>query len=264
MTFHLGPLASALDESSDEAYRAFSFDAPSSTAHRIGVLVLHGFTGSPTSMARWARVFADNGCSVRLPLLPGHGTTPEDMAKSTQDQWVAAADAAFAELEAISDSVFVVGLSMGGALALHVAARQAAAGVVVVNPGLVVDQKISVLAPVLKYAVKFVPAIADNIAKPGVSERGYDRTPVAAVAQLRRLFARTRSLLPQIQCDVLALISRTDAVVSPASLAALRAGVPSEQLTVEHLEKSCHVATMDHDAEQIFESSLAFIEARRS
>src|SRR5690349_5123499 len=101
-----------------------------------GVLVCHGFTGTPQSMRPWAERLAADGLTVRLPRLPGHGTTWQEMNRTRWADWLAAAERSFAELVDRCDRVFVMGLSMGGALALRIAERQAphVAGVVVVNP----------------------------------------------------------------------------------------------------------------------------------
>src|SRR5256714_14080830 len=81
-----------------------------------GALVLHGFTGSPQSMRGLAKAFAAAGFAVELPLLPGHGTTVEDMATTGGDDWSGTAEAAYQELAARCDRVGVAGLSVGGPL----------------------------------------------------------------------------------------------------------------------------------------------------
>ena len=87
----------------------------------VGALVVHGFTGSPVSMRPWAQALADAGLTVRLPRLPGHGSTWQDMALTTWEDWYAAVDTAFGELTERCADVFVCGLSMGGSLALRLA-----------------------------------------------------------------------------------------------------------------------------------------------
>src|SRR5918998_1676938 len=86
----------------------------STNGGRHGVLVLHGFTGCPQSMRPLAEAFADEGYTVDLPLLPGHGTSPDDLAATRWSDWSGAAEAVYENLAARCDRVVVAGLSMGG------------------------------------------------------------------------------------------------------------------------------------------------------
>ncbi len=100
-----------------------------------GVLVLHGFTGNPASMRPLAELLAKAGYSVELPRLPGHGTSVEEMLTTTWADWSLAAEEAFDSLDKHCDRVAVVGLSMGGGLAAHVAeVRTTVVGCVFINP----------------------------------------------------------------------------------------------------------------------------------
>ena len=110
----------------------FSHDAPDAA---VGILVLHGFTGSPKSMKPWGRELAAQGWSVRVPRLPGHGTRWQDMNLTTWQDWYAEADRALAELTASCSKVFVMGLSMGGSLTLRLAEQHGdrISGIVLVN-----------------------------------------------------------------------------------------------------------------------------------
>ena len=101
----------------------------------IGVLVLHGFTGSPFSMRGIAEQMANAGFSVEMPLLPGHGTSLDDMIPTRFSDWLGAADAAYESLAARTEQVVVVGLSMGGTLTCALAERHGEiAGIALVNP----------------------------------------------------------------------------------------------------------------------------------
>jgi len=93
----------------------------------IGVLLCHGFTGCPQSLRPWAEAMAKAGHTVRLPLLPGHGTTWQDMNRTTWRDWYGCVEDAFRELRARCDAVVVGGLSMGGALALRLAEQHGTA-----------------------------------------------------------------------------------------------------------------------------------------
>ena len=174
------------------------FSSPfTGTGPRTGVVVSHGFTGSPHSVRDWAMSLASAGYAVRLPLLPGHGTSWQELARTRWQDWHAALDAAYLELAEECDVVVVAGLSMGGTLALRIAATRPVAGVVVVNPGLVIDDPRAPLAGILKFVVKSTPAIANDILKPDMDEGAYPRTPVAAAHELNKMFKDTVRRLPR-------------------------------------------------------------------
>jgi carboxylesterase len=228
-----------------------------------GVLLCHGFTGSPHSLRGWAEYLADAGLSVSLPRLPGHGTTWQEMARTRWEDWYAEVNRAFEELRGRSDQIFVMGLSMGGCLALRLAEVQGSAvsGLVLVNPSVTADTRLFALAPVLKLVVPSLKGITSDIKKEGVTELGYDRIPVRAAATLPGLWRRTKDRLGDIKQPVLVYHSTEDHVVGAASLNVLRQALPPGQLTVRDCENSFHVATLDNDAQAIFTGSLEFVRA---
>jgi carboxylesterase len=112
------------------------------------------------------------------------------------------------------------------------------------------------IAPV----VRTLPGIASDIARPGVAEEAYERLPVRAVGQLRRLFHRTRLGLGAVEAPLLLATSPADRTVPPTDgdLVAARVRGPVERLS---LRRSRHVATLDHDAPELFEASARFLDA---
>ena len=226
---------------------------------RTGVVLSHGFTGSPHGLRAWAQALAAAGFAVRMPLLPGHGTRWQDLNRTRWQQWHGALDEAYLELDAQCDQVFAAGLSMGGALALRIAATRPVAGVLLVNPGLTVDDPRAPLAGILKLVLKSTPAIGNDILKAGMDEGAYTRTPVAGAHELNKMFKDTVRLLPRVTAPVQVYRSTVDHVVSDSSMALLRRGLTHAPLEVVQLENSYHVATLDNDADRIFEGSAAFI-----
>jgi carboxylesterase len=226
-----------------------------------GVLLCHGFTGSPQSLRPWAEYLAAAGLSVSLPRLPGHGTTWQEMARTRWEDWYAEVDRAFDLLQARCDELFVIGLSMGGCLALRLAELRgdSVRGLVLVNPSITADTRLFMLAPVLKLFVPSLKGIASDIKNDKAEEAGYDRVPVKAAATLPGLWRLTQQHLGELKQPILAFRSVTDHVVGPASMELLRQAVPASQLEVRELADSYHVATLDNDAEVIFSASLEFI-----
>ncbi|AIX99694.1 carboxylesterase [Arthrobacter sp. PAMC 25486] len=225
---------------------------------RVGVAVCHGFTGSPVSMRAWSEHLADAGFAVNMPLLAGHGTSWQELSKTPWEHWYRDFEAAYLELAARCDTVFVAGMSMGGALALRVAALHPVAGIAVVNPGLTFDDPRAKYSGLLKHVIKSVPAIGDDIKVPGISEGAYTRTPVAAVHELSQLFTDTISLLPRITAPTVVFRSTVDHVVPDSSLEILQQRIGSTDVQVISLENSYHVATVDNDAPLIFSESADF------
>ena len=228
-----------------------------------GVLLCHGFTGCPQSLRPWAEYLASEGLTVSLPRLPGHGTTWQEMNRTRWEDWYAEVDRAFGELQAATSEIFVMGLSMGGCLALRMAELRGdgVAGLVLVNPSLAADTKLFLLAPVLKLVVPSLKGVGSDIKKEGASELSYDRVPVRAAATLPALWKVTQQQLGEVTQPVLVYLSTTDHVVGPASMRVLRAALPAAQLTVRECADSYHVATLDNDAGQIFDGSLEFVRA---
>ncbi|WP_354639721.1 alpha/beta hydrolase [Kitasatospora camelliae] len=227
----------------------------------VGVLLIHGFTGSPQSLRPWAEHLANAGLTVSLPLLPGHGTRWQDLQLTRWEDWYAEAERAFQELAEECEQVFVLALSMGGALALRLAARHGdrVAGLVLVNPSVRSDNPATVLLPVLRHLVPSVRGIADDIARPGSTELGYDRTPLHAAWSLSRLWRTVQAELPAVTQPVLLLRSPQDHVVSAANSELVLARISSTDVTELLLEQSYHVATLDNDAGLIFGASLDFV-----
>jgi carboxylesterase len=227
----------------------------------VGVLLSHGFTGSPQSLRPWAEHLADAGLTVSLPLLPGHGTRWQDMQLTCWEDWYAELDRAFDRLRARCRAVFVMGLSMGGTLALRLAQQRGdeVAGVVLVNPSVRADDPRLRLLPVLRHVVPSFPGITSDIAKEGAAEVGYDRVPARALYSLTRLWPLVHADLPQVTQPVLLFRSRTDHVVAPANSEAVLARISSTDVTAVTCEDSFHVATLDHDAGRIFDKSVEFV-----
>ncbi|KSU64804.1 alpha/beta hydrolase [Arthrobacter sp. NIO-1057] len=223
------------------------------------VLLIHGFTGSPTAMEPWASSLRKAGFATAVPQLPGHGTKWQDMIQVSYSEWIQATEQAFDELAAKHESVAVAGLSMGGALALHLATRRNVSAVSLVNPGLIVDSPLAPFTPWLKHVVRSISPISNDIAKRGMDEGAYPRTPIAAVAQLHALFAQARARLELVTAPVQLFRSTVDNIVSDASVRALVDGLKPGTLAEHHmLLHSKHVATLDYDAEKIFHESARF------
>lgn len=225
-----------------------------------GALVLHGFTGSPHSVREVARALADAGLTVRAPLLPGHGTSSDDMVGTAWDDWRAGAEAAWADLAARCDPVFVFGLSMGGTLAVALAAdHPEIAGVIVVNP--YIDPPAAsfqdLLRGLLAAGETWIPGIGSDIARPGSREVGYGATPITPLLSLCQALDRLRPDLGRITCPVLVMTSRVDHVVPPVSSDVLADSVsgPVERVC---LERSFHAATLDFDGDEIARRTVAF------
>ncbi len=229
---------------------------------RVGVLFCHGFTGSPWSLREWAAWTADAGYRVSLPRLPGHGTTWQELNLTSWRDWYAEVERAFLELRAKCDTVFVAGLSMGGALALRLAEEypEEVAGLVLVNPA-VLGQPKMLAVPLLRRFVATAKAVGSDIAAPGVTEHAYDRTPLDAAHSMMQLWMEVRACLDLVNCPLLLFRSATDHVVPAASSAFVLSHVSSDQITERVLERSYHVATMDHDKERVFRESLQFFAA---
>lgn len=228
----------------------------------VGCVVSHGFTGSPQSMRFLAgRLARQGGYTVSVPRLPGHGTTPDDMKTTTAQDWTGRIHDEVEALGRRCSAVFVVGLSMGGTLALHSAATfpEIVRGAVAINAPVFLNNPDMAILALNRHAGEFLPGIGADIKDPEVTELAYDNVPVACIKHLYALVYVTQGLLPRVTCPLLALQSDEDHVVDPANGPFLMDKAGTADKTLVRLDNSYHVATLDHDKDRIAEETLAFI-----
>jgi carboxylesterase len=226
----------------------------------VGVLLLHGFTGSPQGLRPWGEALREAGFTVRCPRLPGHGTDWRDLAARRAPEMVAASEQALDELAERCGQVVVGALSFGGALALHLAATRPGKvrGLVTVNPWLYSKDRRLLLLPVLKLLVASAPGVGSDLADSEAKELAYEHVPLRTLASLRTFQRGVRAALPRVTQPLLCFVSRQDHVVEPGNseLVAARAG--STDKRVVWLEHSYHVATLDLERHTIFDGSIEF------
>ncbi|MFH0916057.1 MAG: alpha/beta fold hydrolase [bacterium] len=227
---------------------------------RVGVLVSHGFGGSPRAVQELALRLVDAGHTVALPLLAGHGLTPEAMERSRWTEWTADVERAYAWLRDRTNEVFVSGISMGGTLALWLAEHHPeVAGLVTVNAVLRHPQERAMRTLGLIGVPRWAKAVGNDTRLAAVDEKAYERIPARSTRQLALLLADVRRGLPLIRCPALLFSSVVDHVVPPANQPEIYATISSTDKSLVELRDSYHVATMDHDKERIFAGTLEFI-----
>ena len=231
--------------------------------NNIPVLVLHGFTGTTQSVRYLGQELNRRfGFTVRGPRLAGHGTSPDDMATTGYLDWVSSCEESLHELAANGRAVFITGLSMGGTLALNLAARFSTivAGIIPINSA------VGILEPPLaellmsKSPPARVPGIGSDIKAPGVSELAYSELPVVCAREVFILTTATAALLPRVTCPVFAIHSREDHVVPSQNGRRILDSVGSNDVRLLWLSDSYHVATLDNDKELIVQRTGWFVE----
>ena len=232
----------------------------SCTGGDVGVLLVHGLTGNPVSLRPLAEDLAQAGYAVELPRLPGHGTRWQDLATTRWRDWVREAAAALERLRTHTRAQVAMGLSMGAAIALHLAQTgRNLSGIVAVNPSVACASVRERLAPAASLIVRSRPGIGNDIAKPGGDEKPYARIPTKAAASFIKAREQVREDLGAVTTPLLVLTSRNDHTVPPFNSRIVLDGVSSTDKRHVWLERSFHVATLDHDACLVAAETIAFV-----
>ena len=224
----------------------------------VGVLMVHGFSGSPASMRPMGEWFAEQGLAVEAIRLPGHGTDVEDLRGRVYTEWIDEAAGALARMREGHRTVIVFGQSMGGALAIQVAATHPGDldGLVLCSP-YVFDVRLMAL-PVGRLFMKQVKGIGNDIAKPGQDEGAYDVLPVEGISTMFRLLQLARVALPKVRAPALVFEAGTDHAIPRSNPRKVFEALGSERKELIHCPRSYHVITLDHDAPMVRERVLAF------
>jgi carboxylesterase len=250
-------------EGAPEGLLADWFAQGSGANKEVGILLVHGFTGSPASMRPWAEYLNQRGYTVKVPLLPGHGTTPHDLNLVKWQEWPAKVESDLQELLRTCRKVFICGLSMGGGTTLNIATRYSKdlAGIILVNPMIHVKFVPHQLAWAISRFQKMRDSVGDDIKRPGITEYGYDALPAVGVYELLKMLHYTRKRLHDVTAPMLLFHSVDDHTLPVTNTEIVMKGVGSRQKQRIELVNSYHVATLDYDQEVIFENSRLFIES---
>ena len=232
----------------------------------VGVLLIHGFTGAPTEMRPMGEYLAARDLTVCGVRLPGHGTTPEDLARTRREEWIAACEAGLQDLRARCQTLFVGGLSLGSLLALWLGAHHDdLAGLILMAPAVKVRDWRMRLTPIVKYFMKYAPVDQEaesDLSDPEALNRVwcYDTRPVAAAAEVYALQRWARRALPRITQPTLIFQGRNDGALTPDAAQFTYDLIGSTDKTLIWLERSGHNILIDGEREQVWEESYTWIQ----
>ncbi|UCF63943.1 MAG: alpha/beta fold hydrolase [bacterium] len=229
----------------------------------IGFLFIHGFTASPyegREMAHW--LHQKLGFTVSVPLLPGHGTRPDDLQGVTWQDWYGFVENQFLDLKNTCRQVFVCGQSMGAALALRLSANRSCQGIISLAGAVFLKDWRLLLLPLARHIVTYHykskgPDIRDKKRKAEIPN--YPKYPVRSVDQLLALFEQVRNDLPGVNAPALLIHSRKDRTIHFSNLQYIYDHIGSSSKEMVVLEESYHVISIDIERELVFERIERFI-----
>lgn len=232
-----------------------------------GILLVHGFSGSPPEMRLLGEYLAGRGITVSGVRLAGHGTTPEDFSMTTWKDWVASADAEANELKKKCATVFCAGLSMGGAITLYLSRRHDFRGIMTLSaPSDIRDFKLK-FVPFLSRFVKFVTMKEDNDLDDKDAIRHvqcYKKLPLSCVKSFLEFHKLMKTEIPQVTTPVLIMHGLKDRTLLPENAQILYDRIGSTEKRLVWLERSGHAITVDSDKEEVFSECHKFILERAS
>jgi carboxylesterase len=221
----------------------------------VGVLLIHGYTATTAEVRPLGESLAENGFTVCAPLLPGHGTTPEELNTKRWQDWANECEQAYRRLARGCSHIFLAGESLGGLLAFYLAGElPEAAGIMAFSPGL--------KAPKLglaRFLAPFKPLLTKQHTNPKMAWKGYNVYPVKAAAEVYRLERIVRRRLPGIHQPTLIVMGRRDQTIDLESGDIAYRSISSTAKRLIWLERSSHCVLLDEEFPQVLQITLAFL-----
>lgn len=218
------------------------------------VLLLHGYTGAPSEMRLLGEYLHSKGFTVKCVLLPGHGTTPEDLSETTTEDWYAEAEHACCELISRFPKVMVAGLSMGGLLTIRLAAQLPIHKAAILAAPIFLQDKRVPLFPILKYFIKYLPKQKRNYHEAAIYNVAYDKMPTKPIGSILQMIKKAKAeYLPQIKIPCLVLQSKIEHTVAPRSAQYIYNNIKSKVKKLVWFEHCGHILTLDAEREKVFQ-----------
>jgi len=218
------------------------------------VLLLHGYTGAPSEMRLLGEYLNSKGFTVKCVLLPGHGTTPEDLNETTTDDWYAEAEHACCELLSSHSKVMVAGLSMGGLLTIRIASQLPIERAAILAAPIYLQDKRVPLFPILRYFVKYLPKQKRNYHEAAKYNVAYDKMPTKPIGSILQMIKTAKAeYIPKIEIPCLVMQSKIEHTVAPKSAQYIYDNIKSKVKKLVWFEHCGHILTLDNEREKVFE-----------
>jgi carboxylesterase len=222
---------------------------------KIGFLLLHGFTATTAEVRPLGERLHAAGYTVSAPLLPGHGTHPDDLNQVRWQDWLQTAESEYEKLSSQCDEVWVAGESLGGLLCLVLAAKTPKiTGLLLYAPALAMRNMRA--AYVLQYVMKY---LAKKNTRDDMPWKGYNVYPLKGVVELLRLQNAAQKGLGSVTQPTLAFFSEKDATIGLAGSELLKEKLGSKELELVILKESPHVILLGCEQEKVIEHSLQYV-----
>lgn len=226
----------------------------------VGILLIHGFTGTPSEMRPLGEYLAKAGFTVHAPLLAGHGTCPEDLEKTDWQDWLKTVlDAYDTMVQRGVKQVFVAGLSMGGLLAFYLSLHRPVAGLISLCAPIWVQDRRAPYVEIAQFFIRYLPRKGQKSPEIEQFLVPYDRTPLRAIAQLMRFIRKVRKRLSEVQVPTLVIQAKNDETIVPESANYIYQQISSKEKRLSWYEKSSHIITLDRERGKLFEEIESFI-----
>lgn len=224
----------------------------------IGALLIHGFTATTAEVRPFGHRLYEVGFTTAGVLLPGHGTHPEDLNRSTWKMWLAKVKRTYEELLRQCNRVWVIGESMGALLALELAAQHPEiAGLILFAPAIKVEGLWRA-----RFLSLFKPYLEEAAEDDGLPWKGYTVNPLKATVEMVKLQKHARKQLSKITQPTLVFTGEHDQTIAPDSAEIIMNGIQSETMRHIHMHESGHCIILDHELDKAFEDSLAFVQSQ--
>jgi carboxylesterase len=229
---------------------------------KIGVLFIHGFTSSPQEGKGLANYLASKDITVYAPLLKGHGTKVEDLARTRKEDWEESALQAFDKLASLVDKIYIAGSSVGGNLALRISTKRKVNGIISMGtPMFFRREKYARIAIPLNLIFRsFIKKKFDEKEKEIIKHKiHYDSFPLNCLPSGIKLVKLSGKDLPKITAPILIMQSKTDKVLAIENIDFIYNKISSKIKKKVIIPDSYHVFLIDKYKEDAFKEIYSFI-----